>query len=353
MRGGTGQKKGSVLICAPHRSSVCPLGAGPEVTEAGGAPVPKRPSGLWGRVIGWVAFAFALGGIGYAELGAPARAAVVTYDAGLLEFSAHAGEVNAVTVQYAPGEATITDSGAPLEAGTGCEQIDVSTARCPFATDVFVLGDGADTIRVVGAPPYVEFFVYAGTGSDTVRAGAFTVPNAGLSVVRSGGGNDTILDGPSDSFLDGGKGDDTVRGGPGQDDITGRAGNDALYGGRGWDLLEYDLAPRGVIVNLATGTARGWGRDTLRGFESVFGSETFADVLIGDNGPNFLAGFGGRDQIHGRRGRDDLDGGWGNDVLFARDGSRDNVYGGRGSDRACIDRRIDRVFSTGLFSCRL
>ena len=262
-------------------------------------PDPKRSFGLSGRVSACVAVAFALSGVGYVGFVAPAQAAVVSYDAAssMLSFTAHAGEANIVEVEYWAGEAVISDTGAPLEAGAGCEQIDASSVICGSGESWFDLGDGND-------------------------------------------------------WMQGGNADETIRGGPGQDRISGGPGADALFGGRGWDTLSYLLAPRGVSVDLTTGTARGWGLDRLRGFEGVSGSD-FADVLVGDQGRNTLQGWAGNDRIHGRGGSDYLRGQLGDDALFARDGRRDWVEGNRGVDRACVDRRLDQFSSIARFSCRL
>ena len=53
-------------------------------------------------------------------------------------------------------------------------------------------------------------------------------------------------------------------------------------------------------------------------------------------------GLGGNDTIDSRGGRDVLRGGTGNDVLLARDRTRDTLDGGPGRDRARVDK-IDAV----------
>jgi hypothetical protein len=63
------------------------------------------------------------------------------------------------------------------------------------------------------------------------------------------------------------------------------------------------------------------------------------DVLVGTRGNDALCGRGGNDRLRGLGGRDRLFGGRGNDTIYARDGVRDFVSGGRGFDRARIDRR--------------
>jgi RTX calcium-binding nonapeptide repeat (4 copies) len=63
------------------------------------------------------------------------------------------------------------------------------------------------------------------------------------------------------------------------------------------------------------------------------------NVLVGTRGNDALCGRGGRDTLRGLGGRDRLFGGRGNDTIYARDGVRDFVSGGRGFDRARMDRR--------------
>ena len=78
------------------------------------------------------------------------------------------------------------------------------------------------------------------------------------------------------------------------------------------------------------------------------------DVICGLGGNDVIVGRGGNDTIYGGPGNDTLDGGAGNDVLRggagndtlrARDGRRDVVEGGRGTDTATADRIIDRLLS--------
>jgi Ca2+-binding RTX toxin-like protein len=86
-----------------------------------------------------------------------------------------------------------------------------------------------------------------------------------------------------------------------------------------------------------------------------------ADVLEGTPGADVICAFGGNDVIRGRGGddviyagsgkdkvtpgggRDTVSAGAGDDRIFARDGKRDRIDGGRGRDRASIDRKLDKV----------
>jgi hypothetical protein len=66
-----------------------------------------------------------------------------------------------------------------------------------------------------------------------------------------------------------------------------------------------------------------------------------ADVLVGGGGDDVLSGGPGNDYVRPGAGRDRALGDSGNDFIGARDGNRDRVFGGRGADRARVDRRLD------------
>jgi hypothetical protein len=100
-------------------------------------------------------------------------------------------------------------------------------------------------------------------------------------------------------------GANVLRGTSGDDVICGRAGNDTIYGGAGHDLI-----------------LGGYGNDRLYGQE----------------GREYLVGGPGSDTLSGGRLDDELFGGLGADVLFARDRVGELVHGGRGRDRARVDR---------------
>lgn len=69
------------------------------------------------------------------------------------------------------------------------------------------------------------------------------------------------------------------------------------------------------------------------------------DILLGGRGRDRHLGEGGRDSLVGGPDRDVLSGGEDHDVLLARDGERDVVYGGPGSDQATVDRGLDILSS--------
>lgn len=119
--------------------------------------------------------------------------------------------------------------------------------------------------------------------------------------------------------------------GLGADLIDGGAGVDTLDGGPGADIVTFEDAPGPVTVDLAAGTATGWGSDALFGIEAIVGS-FFDDTLLGDAQDNSFAAGARDDVIDGRAGVDeaaffDADGpvvadlgsgvatGWGSDAM--------------------------------------
>jgi Ca2+-binding RTX toxin-like protein len=122
------------------------------------------------------------------------------------------------------------------------------------------------------------------------RSGAAALPTAGPCTITGTPGNDVIT------------------GTPGDDRICALGGNDRVFGRGGDDRIV--LGP---------------GRDR------AFGGPG-RDVILGGKGPDRISGGGGRDRLFGERGRD---------MLLARDRVRDLVHGGKGFDRARVDRRRD------------
>jgi Ca2+-binding RTX toxin-like protein len=147
-------------------------------------------------------------------------------------------------------------------------------------------------------------------------------------------GDNLLIGGDQRDVIDGGGGDDNIRGlgrndtllgGGGADLIEGNLGNDLIDGGPGLrDLVTY-LSASGVRVDLRSGKATGDGTDTLRGLETVEGTEQI-DRMIGDASRNTLRGAGGDDRLEGLGGDDFLDGG----------GGTDRTIGGAGRDY-CVD----------------
>jgi Ca2+-binding RTX toxin-like protein len=114
--------------------------------------------------------------------------------------------------------------------------------------------------------------------------------------------------------------DDTLIGNAGDNALVGGSGDDTLDGAGGVDLAVFADAFEPVVVDLSTGTATGWGSDTLTGIEDVLGTAD-SDVITGDAGPNAISGGSGADLLTGRAGDDVLVGNGGTDVADGGDGS--------------------------------
>ncbi len=119
-------------------------------------------------------------------------------------------------------------------------------------------------------------------------------------------------------LLRGFDGRDLLRGLGGADCLEGGSGNDVLDGGNGADRLNGGL-----------------GRDRLNG---GFGNDRLRGGLRNDR----LSGGPGNDTLEPGPGADAVSGGPGNDTVSARDGVRERIDCGSGSDTARVDRR-DRV----------
>jgi Ca2+-binding RTX toxin-like protein len=193
-------------------------------------------------------------------------------------------------------------------------------------------------------------------GDDLIQArGSGTLDALGADVLDGGGGDDTLEGGPGDDILrfedspnpvtvdlaagtstgwgsDAVSGIEAVIGSELNDSLLGDANDNRFVGGFGDDLIDgrggidqaaYFDSFLPVVVDLAAGTATGWGADTLVEIEDVLGS-AHADVLAGDNGPNAVGGGSGDDTLSGAAG---------NDVLIG-EGGVDTADGGPGAD-AC------------------
>jgi hypothetical protein len=73
------------------------------------------------------------------------------------------------------------------------------------------------------------------------------------------------------------------------------------------------------------------------------------NTLVGTRGNDALCGLGGNDTLKGLAGKDRLIGSKGRDTFIARDGFRDVLVGGRGHDRARVDRRDVRRSIEAIF----
>ena len=207
--------------------------------------------------------------------------------------------------------------------------------------------------------PYAGDSIHTGHGNDVVYAGRghdWINDAGGKDVYRGGGGEDTVTynnhtwalpadtdgivarldrgyivgtDGIRDRIysierVQGSMFDDRMIGDGGENRFEGLGGNDFFNGRGGWDIVRFDDRDylggvQGVVVNMATGTARdAWGNtDTFTNIEEVRGSN-FEDELRDDAGDNILRGEEGDDLLISRRGNDRFEGGLGADTFSFR-----------------------------------
>ena len=178
--------------------------------------------------------------------------------------------------------------------------------------------DGTDTIVDVNKLTFADqstdvvirgISIVGDDSSENLTGGAegdFIDGAGGNDILSGAGGNDTII---------AGVGSDTVNGGDGSDYITGGEGADSINGGSGSDSVLYDGSPRGVSINLSSGSGSGGDAagDAFTSIENVTGSSS-ADTLIGSSGNNTIDGGAGADQLNGGAGADALSGGDGTDT---------------------------------------
>jgi Ca2+-binding RTX toxin-like protein len=132
-------------------------------------------------------------------------------------------------------------------------------------------------------------------------------------------------------------GNDEIYGLGGGDWIVGGAGADEIDGGAGDDWAAYIDSNVGVRVSLLDGIGHGGTAegDTLVSIERLWGS-AHDDVLVGNNGDNWLWGDAGNDTLKGGGGSDTLTGAENNDMLKGGGGA-DTLQGGTGIDTAAYN----------------
>lgn len=237
--------------------------------------------------------------------------------------------------------------------------------------DVMDGGPGVDTVDYSGRGNAALHVTEDGVANDGQDGEGDNVMN--VERILAAGGNDAIVGDGSADELDGAGGDDALYGGGGADKLYGGtatsstgSGHDTLYGGPGADLLSggdgtdaasYADRTNPVVVTIddqANDGASGEGDNVLSDIEGVVGGSASdhltgspsADALTGGDGGDTLRGLGGDDALTGGPGADSIDGGTGadgidagpgDDKIEARDGSRDKIACGPGSDAVRAD----------------
>jgi len=225
--------------------------------------------------------------------------------------------------------------------------ISLESLHGTFHNDALYGDDGANTLG--GGPGDDE--LYGLGGDDRLRSGEWNP--SGTDLLDGGEGLDTAwyylswdavqadlttgqavtsgvdtLVGIENLF--GSKENDILIGDDGNNVIQGSLGDDVMDAGGGRDTATFRDSFE-LVVDLVEGTAVEYrGSDTLANFEDIVGS-SFADTIIGDDGPN---------SIWGGRGADSLIGAGGDDVLIGERGN-DSVNGGDGTDTCDGETEID------------
>lgn len=166
-------------------------------------------------------------------------------------------------------------------------------------TDLLDGGEGLDTANYYLAWDPVQADLTTG---QAVTSGIDTLES--IENLFGSKHNDVLIGNDENNVIQGSQGDDVM---------DSRGGTDTAVFRDSFELL----------IDLVEGTAvEDRGSDTLENFEDVIGS-TFADTIIGDDGPNSiwggsgadsLVGDGGDDTLIGERGHDSVNGGDGTDT---------------------------------------
>lgn len=279
---------------------------------------------------------------------------------------------------WQPLPATPAAAGTIPCAITGTEGDDVLVGT--EGPDVFCDRGGNDQIVGLGG----DDVVWDGPGDDRIEAGEgddIVFLSAGHNTVLGGGGDDrlgsplaagitdgsTLDGGPGDDSITGGIGPDRLLGGEGRDAIAGQKGPDLIFGGpgadrlqgnRGDDYLDGGVGDDVLYGGLISGKPAAYdGYDVMlgRGGNDRLAGGWQKDRLFGGTGDDRLAGGQHADYLKGEGGRDALLGERGDDLLLGRDGERDALWGGPGTDRATADsvdavRGVERRYAVSPLS---
>ncbi|HEX8647295.1 MAG TPA: calcium-binding protein [Thermoleophilaceae bacterium] len=297
-----------------------------------------------------------------------APAATLSLAGGTATYTAAGDENNDLRIKPYPGGVLFEETAVPVQAGSGCGQLNTHAATCtgPGVQRVAAhLGDGVNVVHATADYP-----------TDLQGGGE-------ANLFWGGPEGGTLSGGPGKDELHGGGKADHLLGGDEDDVLDGRAGADSLDGGEGFDTVDYSdrtmavevsiddnaddgtdfIVPEGDNVRTSVEQVRGGsgddhltggsggdyllggeGSDTLTGgpgadyIEGGASSDTISggydpDVLIGDDGDDTLDGDAGDDLVQGTEGDDRLRGGTG----------ADRVLGGAGSDTALYDDHAQPV----------
>lgn len=265
----------------------------------------------------------------------------------------------------------------------GVESIQLGNGQAMKLDDVFLAplmtkGSEHDDVLVNTSNQDIRIDGYA--GNDTITSGA------GNDTINGGDGNDTIDAGGGDDIIDGGNGDDRIDGGAGNDIITGGSGNDNMTGGdgddefifsKGWgqdyiwstwtrdlsnDVIRFtDVTPDEISLRQQMGNiilSRKGSNDfiSLRGNTGIISKVIFADGSEWNTTKLLelsLSSTEDADTIETDTPDVTIRGGGGDDVINARNGTNNRLYGDAGNDTISGDGELyggdgnDSLFGMG------
>lgn len=233
-----------------------------------------------------------------------------------------------------------------LLGGSGNDQI-IYIAGQTHDGDYIDGGDGSDTVRFNTDAGTSLSFAVSGTAFLSIEEliggmGNDTLDASGLSTgiaIAGGAGNDVLVSGSGDSYLDGEDGDDDLTGGAGNDTLEGGAGDDVMRGEDGNDTFIYWSGETPVGDTIDGGA--GFDMLFLVSAPGVPPTVYLTDAMC--TNIEQVTGMDGNDALNardltngitlsGQGGADSLMGGYGNDLLIGGDG-HDFLQGNGGNDR--------------------
>lgn len=219
------------------------------------------------------------------------------------------------TGEFQVGGEEPTGPGWALEWYTGIENV-------AGDSDIIYGGDGDDKIYAQ-TKEYYGFVPLGITGLPINIAINETAPNYinggnGNDYIVAALGNDTLYGGAGNDYIISAAGDDYIHGGAGNDILHGQFGNDVIYGGD-------DDASLAVVQTIHAINPVGQINNGLY--------LKFNDVLLGNEGEDFIVAGDGDDMILGDQQTDEnIANGYANHLDAHLYGSRDYIYGGAGND---------------------
>jgi Ca2+-binding RTX toxin-like protein len=252
------------------------------------------------------------------------------FDPSELSVAGDAG-ANTITLALSGPTVTVTDPSG-MTAGSGCGQVDATTASCPVPDLSFVdSGEGGDVVTATGLNPDVDAGagddvvtstgnIAGGEGNDTLNGGSLMDGGPGDDHLNGAAAGETLLGGLGTDTLQGGDGNDTLDGD--EQETPGTVGPDVIDGGPGTDALDWGSRPMAVTLNLADPGPDGAAgeNDQIAGIESVL-TGSGADTIVGTDGPETFDPGGGKDRVSAAGGDDRAESSAGDDSLDLGAGS--------------------------------